>query len=208
MQRWAAAAALCVAALGCTDDEEKGGGPPVIRTAERVGNAIILTWDNARGVYAESCGQSSQLVKASGEPWIDETPECGAGSYVIDGVIVPNEADTVCSSCQVRGCVPFTEERSFAIGERFRNGVVVVSDAGVGDGDTAGEGAMGGRASDAAADDGGADAGIADAGIAGVELPAYESRPYTDPLLIVIRYHDDSRCAGPLIELPPMPLEL
>lgn len=188
-----ALALLGVLALGCSDSEKEAGGPPTVSGFERDGNFVNFRFAHTRGVYSLTCERGTELTKASGEPWVDETPVCGSGAYYLDGVRHENQPELDCVPCSNSFCVAFGSESSISVGERFLAGVVSVSDAG------ADAGADGSGDGDAAP---GADGGT------GVDFPALETRPYLGPYQIIVRYRLDSSCAGDLVESAPLSIQL
>jgi hypothetical protein len=181
------ACAAGVFALGCGSDSKDGPvGPPSVVGSSLDGNSLVVRFANTRGAYSLTCEGAMALVKASGEPWVNESPACGAGAYFLDGELHDNQSSVDCATCTEGICVPFAPETTFSIAERFSVGFLSMPDAGA-----------------ASASDAGAEA---DSGLGG-SLPAYETRPYPGPYQLAVRYHAESSCAGPLVETAAVTLE-
>jgi hypothetical protein len=184
-----ALALLGLLALGCSDSDEEAGGPPTVSGFALDGDLVNFRFAHTKGVYSLTCETGTELVKANGEPWVNETPACGSGAYYLDGVRHENQPELDCAPCSHNLCIAFASESSISVGERFLAGVVSVSDAGA-------DAGLGGAASP------GADGG------AGIDFPAFETRPYLGPYQLIVRYRADSSCAGALLESAPVSVEL
>jgi hypothetical protein len=159
------------------------GAYPTMSSAELTTNGVIVHYRDIELASEIICGFGTTVVKASGQPWIDDRPPCGQ-PYYIDDVYEENPLRLGCMGCDYRTCSPFPRSHTFPTVDYVLVGFKAAPNGGAG-----GEGS-------------GGEAG------AGDEIPDIESRIYRGALTLTIRYHTDGRCAGDLQEQPPVTFQV
>jgi hypothetical protein len=163
------------------------GAYPTMSSAELTTNGVIVHYRDIELASELICGFGTTVVKASGQPWIDDRPPCGQ-PYYIDDVYQENPLSLACLGCDFRRCSPFPRSHTFRTVDYVQTGYRPPPNDGAG-----GEGGASGEAG----------------GAGGInEIPDIQSQIYRGPLTLTIRYYTDGRCAGDLQEQPPVTFQV
>jgi hypothetical protein len=83
---------------------------------------IYVAFDVGPDVYYLTCSDSHPLSKASGDPWRDDTPDCGGDPYFFGSEYVPNDWQLGCLGCDYVACERFPDTTTYRTWDYVRTG--------------------------------------------------------------------------------------